>query len=231
MNKNNNLIEELFRTQHKLLLKRAYHLCSDYNEADEMVQQVFCKLCSAPTTFESLVHVRSVAFLELKWHSWNNYAKNKRQTKALSLMPVVAFENPVLNSIDNYPLNKLLIKKIEHLSPLQKKVIYGTIYQGLECREIEAEYGIRYQSVSLIKKVAIEKIRENRFEPRWVMPSKSSRENLVTRHASPETMKIVSLREQGHTNKEISVILNISTTKIKTNYCHYKKSQQLKNAI
>lgn len=240
MRSNDDYIESCYRNHRGLFLKRAYAVSGDFVDAEEIVQEAFFEFIRQirrrpDLVIESEGHCNAMMYNQVNWGIAKFYQSKDRLSSIKEKYSCVSEEYAEIeNRVDTYPLGGILMKNLDRLpEENQRQAIKANIIHDLCHKEIELVYGIPEAQVGVIKKLGYKRLKKNHFgndrlkasfpaERNWTIPDKCLG-NLNRPVFTEETMKIVSLRKEGLSNKQISEHLNLSTDKIKNRYSHYIK--------
>ncbi|RPH31903.1 MAG: RNA polymerase sigma-70 factor [Bacteroidales bacterium] len=130
----------------------------DYDDAEDIVQEVFIELWHQRVKFESIYHIKSFLYLSIK-NRCINYKKHllskEKHSKSIIDNNDLYFEDYVLEAEVIQNLNNA----INNLPEQRKQVILLSM-QGLKNNEIAEDMRISIDTVKLHKKLAYKQLRE-----------------------------------------------------------------------
>ena len=148
----------LFNLLYPLMCLYAKKFLGDYNDAEDITQEVFIELWHQHSKFESLNQIKAFLYLSIKNRCLNfkkhlvikeNYARTTLSNDEL-LLDEFLIETEVVHHINNAIINL----------PEQQKQIILLGLQGLKNNEIAESLQISINTVKLQKKIAYRKLRE-----------------------------------------------------------------------
>jgi RNA polymerase sigma-70 factor (family 1) len=148
----------IFNMLYPVMCLFAKKFINDYDDAEDIVQEVFIELWNLRAKFECLEHVKAFLFLSIKNRSLN-YIKHqviKEKYRQISQIdPPEYFEEFVIEADVIYNLSNAI-----NDLPEQRKLIMQQSMQGLANNEIAEKMNISINTVKLHKKIAYKELRQ-----------------------------------------------------------------------
>lgn len=155
MDLNNNIpftieaYEELFMTHYPALVRSAYRLLDDRAAAEDIVQDVFCKLWEKKNELHHITSLKSYLFRMVINECLNYIRKNKAilaREDSYSAFPDIA-DNATINNLNVKELEKKVESAVRELPPVCKKVFMLSRYEQFSYKQIAAELNISVKAV------------------------------------------------------------------------------------
>lgn len=148
----------IFESQYSTMCLFANKFINDYDDAEDIAQEVFIELWHQRAKFESINHIKSFLYLSIK-NRCINYKKHllikENHSKSIVDNSDLFFEDYVLEAEVIQNLNNA----INNLPEQRKQVILYSM-QGLKNNEIAENMKISIDTVKLHKKLAYKQLRE-----------------------------------------------------------------------
>ncbi len=131
---------------------------NDYDDSEDIVQEVFIELWCQRAKFENINHIKSFLYLSIKNKSLNfnkHILTKEKHLKSIIDNNDIFFEDSVLEVEVIQSLNKAITKL-----PEQRKQVILLSMQGLKNNEIAEEMQISIDTVKLHKKLAYKQLRD-----------------------------------------------------------------------
>lgn len=141
--------QELFMIHYKALTLTAYRLLNDTNAAEDIVQDVFCKLWEKKEQLQLTTSLKSYLFQMVINQSLNYLKKNKAQHNRETLYSTYLNneEDTTTNEINFKETGKRIEHAINNLPPACKVVFVLSRYEQFSYKQIASALNISVKAV------------------------------------------------------------------------------------
>lgn len=157
------LMSEVYNRQRDCILQMLRKLTRGDNElAEDILHDSVIKLLLWGGPVKGFEHL-SVLLTKAAKQIWiNHYSRTIPKNKKI-ITACKSAENisEPISTIDYYPYSKEIVKRIQSLSKQQKIVINAVFFEGMTCTEITSTHKIKDGNISLQKRRALEKLKNN----------------------------------------------------------------------
>jgi RNA polymerase sigma-70 factor (family 1) len=148
----------LFKILYPALCLFAKKFIYDYDDAEDITQEIFIELWNQRTKFESLDQIKAFLYLSVK-NRCLNFKKHQLIKEKYFKTALIEDDPPFEETIIEAEVIQNLSNAIESLPEQQKHVILQSL-QGLTNNEIANNMDISINTVKLHKKTAYKQLRE-----------------------------------------------------------------------
>lgn len=208
------VIENAYKKKYKAFLYVAYKMCHDYEIAKDAIQDAFLKALSAPPDTPPPDNVDVLIMTYIKWkiiNFWRGEKHKKEREEWYAKTPKKEIEREEV--INMWPASARVIKSFQELPAWHKNIMQGYL-QDVPREEIAKQAGVTKDSVLHHVKSIGRQIKEGKI----VLEVRKGANGI-----KPSTAKIIELKEQGYTYRQISEEMDIPVRNVIFRYTHHQK--------